>query len=85
MCLLQILIITRTNGDMSHFARVGIFNSGLRMTNVGPARAFLVILSPGGVGTTPVIPLSDLQSTSNLVHQYVWVKNTHTEKLLSYF
>ena len=28
---LQILIITRTNGDMSHFARVGIFNWGLRM------------------------------------------------------
>ena len=30
---LQILNITRTDGDMSHFARVGIFNSGLRMTN----------------------------------------------------
>ena len=29
----QILIITRTNGDMSHFARVDIFNSGLSMTN----------------------------------------------------
>ena len=32
---LQILIITRTNGDMSHFARVDIFNSGLRKTNFG--------------------------------------------------
>ena len=34
-CFLQILIITRTDGDMRHFARVGIFNSGLRMTNFG--------------------------------------------------
>ena len=32
-CFLQIFIITRTNGDTSHFARVGIFNSGLLMTN----------------------------------------------------
>ena len=33
--LLQILIITRTNGDMSHFDRVGIFNSDLLMTDIG--------------------------------------------------
>ena len=26
-CFLQILVITRTNGDMSHFEGVGIFNS----------------------------------------------------------
>ena len=38
---LQILIITRTNGDMSHFARVGIFKSGLRMTDVGLRRLIL--------------------------------------------
>ena len=34
-CFLHILIITFTDGDMSHFARVGIFNSGLLMTNFG--------------------------------------------------
>ena len=32
---LLILIITRTNGDMSHFSRVGIFNSGLCMKDAG--------------------------------------------------
>ena len=32
--LLLILIITHTNGDMSHFARVNIFNSDLCMTDV---------------------------------------------------
>ena len=37
-CFLQILIITRTDGDMSHSARVGIFKSGLRMTDVGLSR-----------------------------------------------
>ena len=40
-CCLQILIITRTNEDMSHFARVGIFNSGLRMTNFSLRRLTL--------------------------------------------
>ena len=34
-CFLQILIITGTNGDMGHSARVGIFNSGLHMSDVG--------------------------------------------------
>ena len=33
--LLKDLIIIHTNGDMSHFARVGIFNEGLRMTDIG--------------------------------------------------
>ena len=40
-CSLQILITTHTNEDMSHFARVGIFNSGLRMTYVGRWRLTL--------------------------------------------
>ena len=34
-CFVQILIITRTNRDMSHFAGVGILNSGLRMAKFG--------------------------------------------------
>ena len=33
----------------------------------------------------PVIPLSDLQSTWKLVHQYVWVKNTQTQKIIELF
>ena len=32
--LFKILIITHIDGDMSHFARVGIFSSSLRMTDV---------------------------------------------------
>ena len=34
-CFLQIFIVTHTNGDMSHFARVCIFNSDLRVTDLG--------------------------------------------------
>ena len=33
--LLQIFIITHIDGNMSHFTRVDIFNSGFRMTDVG--------------------------------------------------
>ena len=44
-CFLQILIIARTNGDTSHFARVGIFNSGLRMTNFSLSRLTLIVKS----------------------------------------
>ena len=32
---LQILIMTHANGEIRHFARVGSFSSGLRMTDVG--------------------------------------------------
>ena len=30
----HILIIVHTNGDLSHFARVGIFNQGLHITDL---------------------------------------------------
>ena len=35
MVFLQILIITHTDRDMSHFAREGIFNQGLGLTDLG--------------------------------------------------
>ena len=34
-CFLQILIITHNNGDMSNFVRVGIFNLGLCVNDLG--------------------------------------------------
>ena len=40
-CFLQILIIIHINEDLSYFTRVGIFTSGLRMTNVGRWRLTL--------------------------------------------
>ena len=41
--LLQIFITTHTDGDMSHFAKVGIFSWGLHMTDVGLWRLTLSV------------------------------------------
>ena len=41
-CFLHILIITHINEDMNHFTRVGIFNSGVHMTDVGRWRLTLI-------------------------------------------